>query len=92
MKGKKVRVTAFICSGPSACVGHPPFPTPGNFAIWELWNDIMDQTKTGLNGFEGFDFQAVKLITETMGHEFNRDLYDRLKVIEMKIIELNQES
>ena len=52
----------------------------------------MDQTKTGLNGFEGFDFQAVKLITETMGHEFNRDLYDRLKVIEMKIIELNQES
>jgi hypothetical protein len=81
-----------MCTGPNECVGHAPYPTPGNFPIWEMYSDLMAQAKSGMGGFEGFDYVAVKLITETMGHEFNRELYDRLKFLEVQIFEMNQES
>ena len=60
-KRKRKNVTdKWTCNSWEECVGHAPLPTPGNFEMFEIWQDVTSQIKVSMGGPTGFDLLAVK--------------------------------
>lgn len=65
------------------CIGNAPPILANNSDSWELF--MMAGSQVRDNGT--FDYQAMKLVADTTGIEWNEDLFKRIKTIESDMLE-----
>jgi hypothetical protein len=85
-EGKKVE--AWTCvEKKEPCTLIKPTPTASNFIFGEYWSELTTCYAPSMYGFNGFDWVRLKLIVETVGFEWDAELFKRLRILESKYYE-----
>ena len=72
----------WTCKTWEECYDHPPIPTPGNFDIFEVWDQVVGCVKGSGLGPSGFDILAVREVVLLNGLFWDDDMLRRVRILE----------
>jgi len=59
---------------------------PENEDAWELWLNVLTQWRTGTKGVIGLDYNAAALISKTLEIPFDKVVFRKLRLLEMRVL------